>query len=45
MRRMRTLTLTPKALAALGVCEMVEVPLVDVAWRDERRDRRDGQAR
>ena len=41
MRRVRALRLTAKGRAVLGVPEPpVMVPLLNVVWRDDERDRR-----
>lgn len=39
----RAIALTAAARKRLGLPETVEVPLLDLPWRDERRDRRDDQ--
>lgn len=37
----RSARLTDKGLAAIGAAETVHVPLLDLPWRDDARDRKD----
>ena len=43
-KMMRSLQLTDAGLRAIGVQPSREVPLLDVPWRDDAKDRRDGGA-
>ena len=43
-KMMRSLQLTDAGLRAIGVQPSREVPLVDLPWRDDAKDRRDGGA-
>lgn len=42
-RQPRSVRLTAKGHKAIGVAETVRVPLLDLPWRDEARDRKDGR--
>ena len=43
-KMMRSIRLTDKGLRAIGVQPSRDVPLFDVPWRDESKDRRGGGA-
>ena len=44
-KRPRSIALTDKGLRAIGVQSSREVPLVDLPWRDEARDRKGALAK